>query len=82
MVVIMAKIRRQFSKEFKEEIVRQVVELGKSIDVVAKDHDLASSVIYGWVKQAKIDANPTSTGPLSSTERQELTALRKQLRES
>jgi transposase len=73
--------RRSFTDEFKVGAVRLVIEEGKSIPSVADDLDLTETALREWVKQAKADAGIGKPGALTSTERQELTNLRKQVRE-
>jgi transposase len=81
MVFKMARKRRKHSKEFKAEVVRLVLEGGQSSSAVAKAHDLADSLVTGWVKQAKIDQGHGPSGALSTSERQELAQLKKEVRE-
>ncbi len=80
MVFNMARPRRKHSKEFKAEIVR-LVRGGKSASAVARAHELASSVVSGWVSQARVDAGEVTTGGLTTLEKQELSQLRKENRE-
>ena len=71
--------RRQFTAEFKAGAVRLVLDEGKSVATVARDLDLTPSSLAGWVKQARADRSRGATG-LTSEERTELAALRKELR--
>lgn len=41
--------RRSYPKEFKEQIIKEVQEIG-SVYQVAKRHDIAPTTIYGWIK--------------------------------
>lgn len=74
------KKRRQFTAEQKAEAVRIVHESGKPVVQVAKEMGLTESALRRWVKQAEIDANPRPDGALTSTERQELNYLRRELK--
>jgi transposase len=81
MVFNMARQRRKHSPEFKSEVVRLVLDGGQSAGAVAKAHDLADSLVAGWVKQAKIDRGSGPTGALTTTERQDLARLQRENRE-
>src|SRR3954467_4975538 len=71
--------RRQFAEEFKAGAIRLVLDEGKTIAEVARDLDLTPSALSGWVKQARADRSGGKTG-VTSDERAELAALRKELR--
>lgn len=73
--------RRQFTKEFKEQAVKLVLEHGKSASQVGRDLDVHDSLIGGWVKQALADAGKGAPGALTTAEKEELTKLRKENRE-
>ena len=73
------RARRSFTDEFKAQTTRLVIEEGKSISQVARDLDLAQSVVGNWVKQARADRSQGKTG-LTSAEREELSRLRKENR--
>jgi transposase len=71
---------RSFTSEFKAGAVRLVLDEGKSVSRVARDLDLTASTLCGWVKQARADRSNGATG-LTTAEREELSALRKEVRE-
>ena len=71
--------RRQFSDEFKQQAVRLVLDEGKSVTAVARELDLVASALGQWVKHAQADRTQGRTG-LTTTEREELTRLRKEVR--
>ncbi|MCY0998320.1 transposase [Myxococcus sp. MISCRS1] len=73
--------RRSYTEEFKAGAVRLVLEEGKTTSQVARDLDLTLSALRMWVDQARADKGQGKPGALTSTERQELTKLRKQVRE-
>jgi transposase len=75
------RARRKFTPEYKAEVVRLVLDGGKTIGQVSRDLDLTESAVRNWVKQAKIDAGKGGTGPLTTTERTELVALRREARQ-
>jgi transposase len=70
--------RRSFSKEYKAEVVALVRSSGKTIAAIARDMDLGETAIREWVRQADIDAGRRDG--LTTTEREELAALRKENR--
>jgi transposase len=72
--------RRSFTDEFKEGAVRLVLDQGKSVSAVARDLDLTGSALQDWVNRARADRSKGKTG-LTTAEREELTKLRKQVRE-
>ena len=82
LVGIMEKrTKRRFSADFKSEVVRLVLDGGRSATDVARDHDLGPSLVAGWVKQARVDRGQGTPGQLTSCERDELNAARKTNRE-
>ena len=72
--------RRAFTPEFKAEIVEQCRRGDRSIAQVAKDFDLTETAVREWVKQAERDAGTRDDGGLSSDEKAELAALRRENR--
>ena len=72
--------RRSFTDEFKAGAVRLVLDEGKTIAQVARDLDLAGSVLGTWVKQARADRTSGKTG-LTTAEREEMAQLRKENRQ-
>ena len=76
--------RRSFSDEYKAEVVKkceQAQKDGRSIGQVARELDLTETSVREWVMRAKADAGRGKPGVLTSSERDELTALRKRVRE-
>jgi transposase len=72
--------RRQFSEEFKEGAVRLVLDEGKTVGAVARELDLTPSALGLWVRQARAERTRGKSG-LMKEEREELTRLRKEVRE-
>jgi transposase len=68
--------RRSFTAEFKAEIVELCQRGDRSVGQVARDFDLTETAVREWVKQAERDAGTRSDG-LTSSEREELAALRR-----
>ena len=73
--------RRIFTPEFKASAVRLVLDEGKPISEVARDLDLTRSALNGWVNQARVDRGKGAAGALTTTEKEELSRLRKEVRE-
>src|SRR6476619_1951653 len=71
--------RRQFTDEFKASAVRLVLEEGKTVGATARDLDLTETALREWVRRAEADRTKGRTG-LTTSEREELTRLRKALR--
>ena len=74
MGVMANRKRRTYTKEFKAETVRLVIEGGRSIPDVARDLDLTESALRVWVRQAEVDAGRGKPGELTTEERDELRA--------
>jgi transposase len=73
--------RREFTPEFKAGAVKLVLEEGKSTTQVAQDLDLTESALRMWVQQAKADRGEGQPGALTTAEREELSGLRKRVRQ-
>ena len=74
------RLRRQFSEEFKEGAVRLVLDEGKTVGAVARELDLTASALSLWVRHARAERTKGKSG-LMKEEREELTRLRKEVRE-
>src|SRR3954447_770708 len=72
--------RRSFTDEFKAEMVELCQRGDRSIGQVARDFDLTETAVREWVKQVERDAGTRDDGGLTSTERDELAALRRENR--
>jgi transposase len=72
--------RRSFAPEFKAEIVELCQRGERSVGQVARDFDLTETAVREWVKQAERDAGKRDDGGLTSAERAELSALRRENR--
>jgi transposase len=73
--------RRQFTEEFKAEVVRLVRQEGKAVAAVARELDLTESAVGRWVQQAKIEVGEGPPGALTRAEREELGRLRRENRQ-
>src|SRR4051812_30570374 len=72
--------RRAFTAEYKAEAVRLVETSGRTVAHVARDLGVQASSLGMWVEQARIDAGKGTSGALTTEEKQELAALRKENR--
>ncbi|MEU5346160.1 transposase [Streptomyces sp. NPDC020766] len=70
--------RRSFTPEFKAEIVELCRRGDRSVGQIAKDFDLAETAVWLWISQAAVDAGERDR--LTSSEREELAALRQENR--
>jgi transposase-like protein len=80
MGVMERRRRRAYTKEFKAETVRMVVEGGRSIREVARDLELTESALRQWVRQSEVDAGRGKPGELTTAEREELQRLRREVK--
>jgi transposase len=69
------RTRRQFTPEFKAEIVELCRRGDRTIPEVVADFDLVDSAVRRWIVQADIDAG-RRTGGSTTDEKSELAALR------
>ncbi len=72
--------RRSFSKDFKADAVTLCQSGSRTIRQVAQDLDLTETALRQWIKRADIDAGNGPPETLTSTERDELTRLRRENR--
>jgi len=70
--------RRKFSAEYKAEVVKVIADSGKSIAALSLELGIGETALRRWVKQAEIDAGGGGEGALTSSERAELAALRRE----
>jgi len=74
------RTRRSFTDDYKTGAVRLVLDEGKTVAAAARDLGLTESSLRNWVEQARADRTTGKTG-LTAAERDELTRLRKDVRE-
>ncbi len=74
------KPRRLFTDEQKAEAVRIVTQSGRPVSQIAQEMGLTASALRQWVKQSQIDHQSDPAGQLTSAERKELIALRRDLK--
>lgn len=72
--------RRLFTPEYKAEVVKLCQQPGKTAHGIAAELGLTASAVSTWVTQAKVDAGAGGTGALTTAERDELSALRREVK--
>ena len=73
--------RRYFSREYKEEVAKLVLEGGQTASEVSRDLDLTETAVRRWVRQLEIDMGGGPDGRLTTDEREELRRLRRENRQ-
>ena len=74
------KKRRHFTPEYKAEVVHLVRTGGKGVGQVARDLDLTETSLRAWVRQAEIDEGKGPAGALTTAEREEFAALKREVK--
>jgi transposase-like protein len=78
----MTRQRRRFTPQQKAEAIALCQNEGLTILEASKRLGIHPTCLGRWVRQAGIDAQgPTKAGPLSTAERDEMTRMRKEIRE-
>ena len=72
--------RRNFTPEYKAEVVRLARTSGKSAGQIARELDLTETAVREWIKRAEIDTGNAPNGELTTAEREELARLRREVR--
>ncbi|NKB42311.1 MAG: transposase [Ilumatobacter sp.] len=72
----MARSRKQYTPEFKDEAVALVLKRGVPMATVAKDLGLSYATLALWVRKAKKSSEGES--PVTESERSELARLRRE----
>jgi len=78
------KKRRQFTREFKIEALRQLEQSGKPLTQVARDLGLSANLLQGWKRQFADATSPEDVFPgngVSGPEAEENRRLRRRLAE-
>jgi transposase len=74
------KKRRLFTAEQKADAVRIVEQSDKPISQIAKELGISESALRKWVNQTRIDEKGSPQGALTTSERQELVQLRRDVK--
>ena len=72
--------RRAFSAEFKAKAVGLCRTGQRSIAQVAQDLDLTETALRRWVQQAEVDGGQGAPGSLTTSEKEELSRLRREVK--
>jgi transposase len=81
----MSLFRRKLSKEQKLEIVKQSLEIGSNLEELAAQYKVHVNTLYEWRREyLKYEESsfPGQGNKIMSAEEQEITRLKKQLREA
>ncbi len=54
----MGETGKRYTKEFKDDVVRMIVDHGRSVASVAKDLGISEQTIHRWLDQHKVRQNP------------------------
>jgi transposase len=71
----------KYSPEFKRDAVALVRTTGRPTNQVARELGLSHETLRSWVKQDRVDHGQGAPGELTSSEREELRSLRRQVKE-
>ncbi|MDH2274429.1 transposase [Moraxella porci] len=76
----MTKQRKQYSNEFKLEMVKLIEEQNQRVVDVARQYDIGKSTLENWLKRYRLElqGKPLPTGHALTPEQQELERLRKE----
>lgn len=72
--------RRHFTPEYKAEVVKLAQTSGKTPGQLARELDLTETAVRAWIKQAEVDAGKGEGGALTTSEREELAMLRREVK--
>src|SRR5690606_3377131 len=74
------RARRKFTPEFKADVVRLCQTGNESIGEICRRLDLTETAVRAWVKQAEVDDLGGKPDALTTSEREELVRLRRELK--
>lgn len=75
------KKRQQFSKEFRANLVKLVIDGGRKASDVATEHGVPSTSVYAWVRQARVDAGEVDSKQGTTDAKTENAQLRRAVKE-
>lgn len=76
----MAKTHPPYPPAFRAEAVELARTSGKGIPQLAHDLGISEQALRGWIKRAEADAGRGRPGELTTTEREELRRLRREVK--
>ncbi|MGF6877239.1 IS66-like element accessory protein TnpA [Paraburkholderia sp. MM5477-R1] len=62
---------RSYSLEFKQQLVKETLEPGASVSIVARRHDINANVVFEWrrlYREGKLELPTSDASPMSRTE--------------
>jgi transposase len=74
------KRRRHFTPEYKAEVVELFRKSGKTAGEVSRDLGLTETSVRAWIRQAEIDEGKGPAGALTTAEREEFSALKREVK--
>lgn len=77
----MERKRPSYTDQYKKEAVRLARESQKSPRNIAREIGISESALRKWIKQANIDEGKGPEGALTTNEREELSRLRREIRQ-
>ena len=72
--------RRHFTPEYKAEVVGLFRTSGKTAGEISRDLGLTETSVRAWIRQAEIDEGKGPAGALTTAEREEFTAMKRELK--
>ena len=72
--------RRKFTREFKADVVRMCRTGAESIPEISRRLDLTETAVRAWVQQAEVDDAGGTSDALTTSEREEVVRLRRDLK--
>jgi transposase len=72
------KPRRKYTEQYKQGAVGLVLDAGKTVIEVARSLGLSETVLFEWVRKAKVERGKGVLPALTQDERAELARLRKE----
>src|SRR5262245_7386146 len=72
------KPRRKYTEQYKQGAVGLVLDAGKTVIEVARSLGLSETVLFEWVRKAKVERGKGVPPALTQDERAELARLRKE----
>jgi len=74
------KKKRTFTAEYRAEVVALAQKDDRPLAHVARELDLEASTVRMWVRQAAVDSGQGSSGALTTSEREEFAALKREVK--
>lgn len=73
-------VRKEYTPEQTTDAVQLALRSEQSVSQVARKLGMAESTLERWVHQHKVDRQPSTTGALTTPEREELQRLRREVK--